>query len=101
METVLTPAKKQANLSVKLGLDTKSELQRLASVKKRSVHYLMREAVENYVAEQQAEEEYQKYVENRVMKAYHRLQTEGSNGVPSEQVFSELRKKMKAYANSK
>ncbi len=61
----------------------------------------MREAVENYVAEQQAEEEYQKYVEQRVMKACNRLQAEGSKGKPSEQVFTELREKMKQYAESK
>lgn len=91
---------KKANLSIKVGLDTKTELKRLASLKNRSVHFLMVEAVENYIAEQKANAEYEKYVEDRVMKSYDRYKTEGSDGVSSEQAFEKIREKMQVYANS-
>ena len=42
--------------SVKLDPETKSRLQRLATVRQRSAHWLMREAVEQYVQREETRE---------------------------------------------
>jgi len=42
--------------SLKLDPETKSRVQRLASARRRSVHWLMREAVEQYVQREEARE---------------------------------------------
>lgn len=94
METTLQTSSKKANLSIKVGLDTKAELQRLAELKNRSVHFLMIEAVENYIAEQKAQAEYEKYVEERVMKAYNRFKAEGSDGVSSDEMYDVVMKRV-------
>lgn len=94
METTLQTSPKKANLSIKVGLDTKAELQRLAELKNRSVHFLMIEAVENYIAEQKAQAEYEKYVEERVMKAYNRFKAEGSDGVSSDEMYDVVMKRV-------
>ncbi|WNJ92215.1 ribbon-helix-helix protein, CopG family [Bosea sp. 685] len=56
--------------SVKLDDATKERVQRLASIKQRSTHWLMREAIEQYVAreerqEQQRQEAYAAWEEYR------------------------------------
>jgi predicted transcriptional regulator len=56
--------------SVKLDEATKDRVQRLASIKQRSTHWLMREAIEQYVAreerqEQQRQEAYAAWQEYR------------------------------------
>ncbi len=87
---------KKANLSLKIDFDKKNDLQEIASRKNRSVHYLLVEAVQNYIAEQKEKAEYEKYVEERVMKAYNRLEKEGSNGVDSEQVLDVVMSRVQA-----
>jgi len=42
--------------SVKLPAETKARLERLAAARRRSAHWLMREAVEQYVAREEARE---------------------------------------------
>ena len=46
----------QNTTSVKLDDDTKERMQRLASVKRRSTHWLMREAIEQYVEREELRE---------------------------------------------
>lgn len=43
--------------SVKLDAETKDRVQRLASIKQRSTHWLMREAIEQYVAREEKQEQ--------------------------------------------
>ena len=43
--------------SVKLDADTKDRVQKLASAKQRSTHWLMREAIEQYVAREERREQ--------------------------------------------
>lgn len=43
--------------SVKLDAATKDRVQRLASVKQRSTHWLLREAIEQYVAREERQEQ--------------------------------------------
>lgn len=94
MRTTLEVPKK-AHLSIKVDVEIKSELQKIAKLEDRSVHYVLIEAVERYISEKKEEEAYQEYVKNRVMKAYNRLITEGSNGVRSEDVHDIVMKKVK------
>lgn len=75
------------NLSVKVTLETKEALQKLAKSQNRSVHYVMSEMLMKGLAEAQEEAEYQDYVKNRVLNALNRFEQNGSNGVPSEQAF--------------
>ncbi len=42
--------------TVKLNTDTKARVQRLAAARRRSAHWLMREAIEQYVAREEARE---------------------------------------------
>lgn len=73
--------------SIKLSIDTKQALERFAQQENRSVHYMLVTAVEEFITRKQAEAEYQEYIKDRVMKALNRFESEGSNGIPSEQVF--------------
>lgn len=55
MET--TTVQKKTNLSVKVDVGVKSELQRMAKARDRSVHYIMLQALDEYIAKEKAEEE--------------------------------------------
>ena len=46
-----------ATTSLKLDAETKERLQRLASVRRRSAHWLMREAIEQYIAREEARQQ--------------------------------------------
>lgn len=53
MET--TSVQKKTNLSVKVDMGVKSELQRMAKARDRSVHYIMLQALDEYIAKEKAE----------------------------------------------
>ncbi len=46
----------RATTSLKLDVQTKERLQRLASARRRSAHWLMREAIEQYIDREEARE---------------------------------------------
>lgn len=70
--TTLTAPK--ANMSLKIDIEQKEALKRLAIQKKRSVHYVMVDMIEKGLEEAREEAEYQEYIKNRVMKAYNNVQ---------------------------
>jgi predicted transcriptional regulator len=45
-------------MTIKIDLDTKARIQRLADVRKRSSHWLMREAISQYVEREEKRETY-------------------------------------------
>lgn len=47
-----------ATTSLKLDVETKERLQRLAATRQRSAHWLMREAIEQYIAREEARERF-------------------------------------------
>jgi predicted transcriptional regulator len=47
-----------ATTSLKLDVETKERLQRLAATRRRSAHWLMREAIEQYIAREEAREQF-------------------------------------------
>jgi predicted transcriptional regulator len=65
------PAK--STTSVKLDAATKDRVQRLASVKQRSTHWLLREAIEQYVER----EEQQEHRRQEALAAWEAYQTTG------------------------
>lgn len=94
--TTKTPSKAKARVSIALDMDKKQAIQDIAKQQNRTPHYVMLEMLTKGIEEAQAEEEYQKYIEQRVMTALHRLETEGSRGVPSEQVFDDIMQRIEA-----
>jgi predicted transcriptional regulator len=51
---------KSSTTSLKLDLDVKKRVQRLASARRRSPHWLMREAIEEYVEREEKREQFRK-----------------------------------------
>lgn len=98
MATISTP---KANLSLKVPFEVKEELQEIAKEKNRSVHFLLIEAVEHYLEEQKAEREYQKWVEQKVMAAYNRLEKEGSQGINSTETNARIMAKVQKHLSGK
>jgi predicted transcriptional regulator len=47
-----------ANLSIKLGIAERDRIRALAAYKKRTPHFLMKEAVHNYLAQEEAEQRF-------------------------------------------
>ncbi len=74
MQTVeVTPP--TAQLSVKVDMGIKSELQRMAKSRDRSLHYIMREALDDYVAKRKAEEAKQAFYQEAVESYQHYKET--------------------------
>lgn len=91
----------RVNLSLKVTLETKEALQKLAKSQNRSVHYVMNEIIQKGLAEAKEQDEYQEYVKNRVLAALNRFEKEGSNGVPNEQVFDTVMQLIENKKNDK
>jgi predicted transcriptional regulator len=51
---------KSSTTSLKLDLDVKNRVQRLAAARRRSPHWLMREAIEEYVEREEKREQFRK-----------------------------------------
>jgi predicted transcriptional regulator len=51
---------KSSTTTLKLDLDVKKRVQRLASARRRSPHWLMREAIEEYVEREEKREQFRK-----------------------------------------
>lgn len=96
MLTQSTAKPTKARTSISLDLEKKQAIQEIAKRQNRTPHYVMIEMLTKGIQEAQEEAEYQEYVKNRVLKALHRFETEGSNGVPSEQVFDAVMQRIEA-----
>jgi hypothetical protein len=96
--TIQSPEK--AHLSIKVDVGIKSDLQKIAQSKNRSVHYLLIEAVERYIAEQKADEEYNEWVKQRVLQAQKNLHENGSSGISSQEAHKIAMEKVKAFLMS-
>jgi predicted transcriptional regulator len=66
--------------SLKLDADTKQRLQRLAEVRRRSAHWLMREAIEQYVAREEQREQ----VRRDALAAWNEYQATGRHVTAEE-----------------
>jgi predicted transcriptional regulator len=73
--------------TVKLDAETKQRVQRLASEKQRSTHWLMREAIEQYVTR----EEQRSRLRHDVVAAWERYEATGLH-VPAEEADAWLAK---------
>lgn len=51
---------KPSTISVKLGSETKERIQRLAASRRRSPHWVMREAIEQYVEREEKREQFRR-----------------------------------------
>ena len=78
------------NMSLKMSPQMKQSLQHLAQAQNRSVHYVMLDLLQQGLERAQQEADYQVYMQQRVLAAYDRLEREGSNGVPAEQVHDRI-----------
>lgn len=87
----------KANLSLKVPVEVKEALQRIAKSESRSVHFLLIEAVENYLSERQADEEYDAWVAQRVLKAQKSLHENGSSGISMEEAHRTALDKVKKF----
>jgi predicted transcriptional regulator len=61
--------------SLKLDAETKARLQKLATARRRSAHWLMREAIEQYVAREEARES----LRNDALAAWNDYQATGEH----------------------
>lgn len=95
MTVLATPT---ANMSIKIPVTDKEALQQIAKKKNRSTHFIMLEMIQKGLQQEKEQAEYEKWVENRVMAVYERVQKQGSSGKPASQVHAELKEKMKLYA---
>lgn len=66
--------------SLKLDPDLKERVQRLASVRRRSAHWVMREAVEQYVAREEQREQ----LRQDALAAWNHYQTTGLHATAEE-----------------
>lgn len=66
--------------SLKLDAETKRRLQRLAEARRRSAHWLMREAIEQYVAR----EEHREQVRQAALAAWNEYQATGRHVTAEE-----------------
>lgn len=58
MTTLQTEKPKAFNMTVKLDASERDRLTRIAIAKKRTSHYLMKEAIQNYLAQEEAEQRF-------------------------------------------
>lgn len=91
-----TPKPQKERLSLVLDFDKKQALTEIAQKENRSLNFVVLEMIEKSLKEAQEEAEYQEYIKNRVLKALNRFETEGSNGIPSEQVFDNVMQRIEA-----
>jgi predicted transcriptional regulator len=66
--------------SVKLNVDTKERIQRLASARRRSAHWVMREAIEQYVEREEKREQFRQ----DALAAWSHYQTTGLHATAEE-----------------
>jgi predicted transcriptional regulator len=66
--------------SLKLDLELKARVQRLASARRRSAHWIMREAVEQYVGREEKREQ----VRQDALAAWNHYQTTGLHATAEE-----------------
>jgi predicted transcriptional regulator len=71
---------KVATTSLKLDLELKERVQRLASARRRSSHWIMREAVEQYVGREEKREEFRA----AALKAWNDYQATGQHATAEE-----------------
>ncbi len=88
--TMLATEQKKAHLSLKVDLSKKDALKRIAEKRDRSVHFLLNEAVQKFIDEENERLAYEEYVEKRVMKAYNEFKSGKSQPIPAEEVYREL-----------
>ncbi len=88
--TMLATEQKKAHLSLKVDLSKKDALKRIAEKRERSVHFLLNEAVQKFIDEENERLAYEEYVEKRVMTAYDEFMAEGSKGTPADEFYAEL-----------
>ena len=66
--------------SVKLDVETKERIQRLASARRRSAHWVMREAIEQYVEREEKREQFRQ----DALAAWNHYQTTGLHATAEE-----------------
>jgi len=69
-----------ATTSLKLDLELKKRVQQLASARRRSAHWIMREAVEQYVSREEKREQFQQ----DALSAWNKYQTTGLHATAEE-----------------
>jgi predicted transcriptional regulator len=69
-----------ATTSLKLDDATKERVQRLASARRRSAHWVMREAIEQYVEREEKREQFR----NNALAAWHHYQATGLHATAEE-----------------
>jgi predicted transcriptional regulator len=69
-----------ATTSLKLDVELKKRVQRLASARRRSAHWIMREAVEQYVGHEEKREAFRK----DALAAWNDYQATGLHATPEE-----------------
>jgi predicted transcriptional regulator len=69
-----------ATTSLKLDLELKERVQRLASARRRTAHWIMREAVEQYVGREEKREEFRA----AALRAWDEYQTNGLHATAEE-----------------
>lgn len=99
MPNLATSKPTKARTSIALDFEKKKAIEEIARQQNRTPHYVMIEMINKGIQEAREEAQYQEYVKNRVLSSLRRLETEGSDGVPSEQVFDvvmeRVRKRLK------
>lgn len=79
-----TTVQKKTNLSVKVDMDVKSELQRMAKARDRSVHYIMLQALDEYIAKEKAEEEAKEMFYQRAEDSFLHMRETGLHATHEE-----------------
>lgn len=99
-QQISTASRSKARVSVSLDIEKKQALEAYAKGKNRSVHFVMLEIIDKALQKAKEQSEYEKWVEKRVLDTLHQFENEGSNGIPSEQVFDVVMSKVKQKLNT-
>ncbi len=95
MTTLPATEQKKAHLSLKVDLSKKDALKKIAEKRNRSVHFLLNEAVQKFIDEENERLAYEEYEEKRVMTAYNDYEN-GTKTVPAEVVDREIDELLKS-----
>lgn len=82
--------KKKSRVSIAIDESKKQELEKYAKERNRSLHFIMNEALDKAIKEFKEKEEYEKWVEKRVLAAYNRIRQFGPSKKTTEEIFTEL-----------
>lgn len=99
MAAVNTIAQK-SRVSLVMDFEKKQALEQLAKRQNRTLNYLIGELVDKALQEVKEQEEYEAYVEKRVMQAYQNV-LDGKKGTSVDDCFAAVREHGKQYAQAK